>query len=113
MQAANRSATRRRFSTARSASPPPSDDNSPPSNGATTALPATGDRPGSGSIGSFMAGAAPRAWRRFASANQTSTGSTACATPASPQEFFGIASGARGTRQDEEVILALPGPGAL
>src|SRR3954467_8847252 len=54
MQRANRSATRRRFSTSRSASTPPSDDNSPPSNLATTDLPATGDRPGSGSVGSFM-----------------------------------------------------------
>ena len=34
----------------------PSDDNRPPSNLATTVLLETGDRPGSGSIGSFMAG---------------------------------------------------------
>src|SRR4051794_21179573 len=60
MQAANRSATRRRFSTSRSASTPPVDDNSPPSNLATTDLPDTGDRPSSGSIGSFMAGVASR-----------------------------------------------------
>src|SRR5215210_8078618 len=88
MQAANRSATRRRFSTSRSASTPPSDDNSPPSNLATTALPDTGDRPGSGSIGSFMAGVASRKWRRLASAPKSYASSAACATPANPHEFF-------------------------
>jgi hypothetical protein len=37
---------------------PPSDDSRPPSNLTTTFLPATGDRPDSGGIGSFMAGVA-------------------------------------------------------
>jgi hypothetical protein len=56
MQAASRSATRRRCSTSRNTRPPPSDESKPPSNWATTALPETGDRPGGGSIGSVMAG---------------------------------------------------------
>ena len=51
MQAASRSATRRRCSTSRNAKTPPSDDNSPPSNLATTDLPETDDRPGNGSVG--------------------------------------------------------------
>jgi hypothetical protein len=42
---------------------PPSDDSRPPSNLATIVLPETGDRPGSGSIGSFMAGVAFLKWR--------------------------------------------------
>ena len=71
MQAANRSATRRRFSTSRSASTPPLDDNSPPSNLATTDLPDTGDRPGSGCIGSFMAGVASRKRRGLSSTNKS------------------------------------------
>jgi hypothetical protein len=49
-------ATRRRCSTSRKTTTPPSDDSSPPSNLATIVLPKTGDRPGSGSIGSAMAG---------------------------------------------------------
>ncbi len=55
MQSASRSATRR--SCSRNARTPPSDDKSPPSVLTTTDLP-TGDsdRPGSGSIGSFLAG---------------------------------------------------------
>src|SRR4051794_41193501 len=84
MQAANRSATRRRFSTSRSASTPPSDDNSPPSNLATTALPAMGDRPGSGSIGSFMAGVGPRETGGVTFTNKTLTRSAACAPPPPP-----------------------------
>src|SRR5260370_28932306 len=56
MQAASRSATRRRCSTSRNARIPPSDDSRPPSNLTTTGLPLTDDKPGSGSIESFMAG---------------------------------------------------------
>jgi hypothetical protein len=52
------SATRRRWSTSRNARTPPSDDNKPPSNLTSTRLPETGDNPGNGDIGSFMAGAA-------------------------------------------------------
>src|SRR4051812_49542026 len=88
MQAANRSATRRRFSTSRSASTPPSDDNSPPSNWATTALPDTGDRPGSGSIGSFMAGGGSRGRGGLALANKYLTTSAAFATPPPPPQIF-------------------------
>ena len=67
MQAARRSATRRRCSTSRNARMPPSDDNSPPSNLTTTGLPPAGDRPDSGSIGSFMAGVAQLKSRESAS----------------------------------------------
>ena len=66
MQAARRSATRSRFSTSRSARTPPFDDNIPPSNRATTDLPETGDRPGSGSVGSFMADVARLKSRKLA-----------------------------------------------
>ena len=58
MQAAIRSATRRRPSISRKVKIPPSEESRPPSNLTTTFLPATGDRPASGSIGSFMAGVA-------------------------------------------------------
>ena len=60
---AMRSATRRRCSTSRKTKIPPSDDSRPPSNLATIVLPETGDRPGSGSIGSFMAGVVFLKWR--------------------------------------------------
>src|SRR4051812_30641460 len=90
MQAANRSATRRRFSTSRSASTPPSDDNSPPSNLATTALPAMGDRPGSGSIGSFMAGVASRKRRGLTSTTKSKPDQQLAPRPPAPHEFFGI-----------------------
>ena len=63
MQAAMRSATRRRCSTSRNIRTPPSDDNRPASNLATIVLPPTGDRPGSGSIGLIMAGVASLKWR--------------------------------------------------
>jgi len=52
------SATPSRLSTSRNASTPPFDDSNPPSNLTSTRLPPTGDRPGSGSVASFMAGAA-------------------------------------------------------
>jgi len=58
MQAAMRSATRRRPSISRKVKIPPSDDRRPPSNLTTTFLPETGERPGSGSIGSLIAGVA-------------------------------------------------------
>src|SRR3954447_20653352 len=90
MQTANRSATRRRFSTSRSASTPPSDDNSPPSNLATTVLPATDDRPGSGSIGSFMAGGASWEWRGLASATNPKPAQQLVPCPPGPHEFFGL-----------------------
>src|SRR4051794_12610076 len=90
MQAANRSATRRRFSTSRSASTPPLDDNSPPSNLATTDLPDTGDRPGSGSIGSFMAGGASWKWRGLASAPKPKPAQQLVPCPPGPHEFFGL-----------------------
>src|SRR4051794_41839925 len=92
MQAANRSATRKRFPTSRSASTPPSDDNSPPSNLATTALPDTGDRLGSGSVGSFMAGGGPRERGPVASAPQTQTRPPACPPPPPPPQFFLLAA---------------------
>src|SRR4051794_41324573 len=88
MQAANRSATRRRFSTSRSASTPPLDDNSPPSNLATTVLPDTGDSPGSGSVGSFMAGVGPPEMGGFGVAPQNPTRSAAFATPPRPPRNF-------------------------
>src|SRR3954464_5677282 len=53
------------------------EDNSPPSNLATTALPDTGDRPGSGSIGSFMAGRGPRKRRARGATKQNLTRSGA------------------------------------
>ncbi len=49
---------------------PPSDDSRPPSNLATTVLPETGDRPGSGSIGSLMAGVALPEMARIGFDNQ-------------------------------------------
>lgn len=58
MQAAKRSATPRRCSTSRNSKIPPSDDNGPPSNRTSNRLPQAGDRPGSGRIGSSMAGVA-------------------------------------------------------
>src|SRR5271165_627753 len=67
MQAASRSATPRRWSTSRNARTPPSDDNKPPSNLTSTRLPETGDNPGNGNIGSFMAGAASLKSRESAS----------------------------------------------
>ena len=42
---------------------PPFDDSMPPSKRAITDLPRTGDRPGSGSVGSLMAGVVSRKWR--------------------------------------------------
>lgn len=57
-QAANRAATPRQASISRSASTPASEESSPPSNRATTVLPDTGDRPGSGIIGSAVTGTA-------------------------------------------------------
>src|SRR5271165_6158675 len=60
MQAASRSATRSRCSTSRSANTPPSDYSSPPSNLTATDLPETDDRPGNGSVGSFMGRMAPQ-----------------------------------------------------
>src|SRR4051812_43853386 len=88
MQAANRSATRRRFSTSRSASTPPLDDNSPPSNLATTDLPDTGDRPGSGSIGSFMAGGGSRGRGGVGFTKKNLNGSNTCAPPPPPPPNF-------------------------
>ena len=82
MQAARRSATRRRCSTSRNTRMPPSDDNRPPSNLATTDLPETGDRPGSGSIRSIMAGVVSRKWRGLASTTKSYAKSEACATSA-------------------------------
>ena len=61
---------------------PPSDDNRPPSNLATTVLPETGDRPGSGSIRSIMAGVVSRKWRGLASTPISYAKSAACATSA-------------------------------
>ena len=58
MQAAMRSATRRRCSTSRKTSTPASDDNNPPSNWAMIFLAPTGDKPGNGSIGLVTAGVA-------------------------------------------------------
>src|SRR3954449_13515016 len=91
MQAANRSATRRRFSTSRSASTPPLDDNSPPSNLATTVLPATDDRPGSGSIGSSWR-AGPRGngadWLQQPNPKPAQQ---LVPCPPGPHEFFGLA----------------------
>src|SRR5271157_5278464 len=85
MQAARRSATRRRCSTSRKTRMPPSDDNRPPSNLATTVLPETGDRPGSGSIRSIMAGVVSRKWHGLASAPISYAKSAPCATSANLQ----------------------------
>jgi hypothetical protein len=46
------------FRTPRSTRTPPSEDKNPLSNLTSTRLPQTGDRPGNGNTGSFMAGAA-------------------------------------------------------
>ena len=56
-----------RSSTSRNTRTPPSDDKSPPSNLTTTDLPETDDRPGNGSVGSFMAGMARLKSRKSAS----------------------------------------------
>jgi hypothetical protein len=56
MQAASRSATPSRRSISRRTSTPPSDEREPPSKRATMSFSATGDRPGSGSVESTMAG---------------------------------------------------------
>ena len=61
---------------------PASDDSSPPSNFATTVLPQTGDRPGSGSIESFMAGVASRKWRGLESITKSYAKSMIYATSA-------------------------------
>ena len=45
-------------------------------------LPETGDRPGSGRIGSSMAGVASRKWRGLASTTKSYAKSAACATSA-------------------------------
>src|SRR5208282_3806268 len=82
MQAASRSATRRRCSTSRKTKMPASDDSSPPSNLAITVLPPTGDRPGSGSIESVMAGMASRKWRGLESTTKSYAKSVICATSA-------------------------------
>src|SRR6056297_1832266 len=57
-QAASLPATSSRRSTSRKASSPASEDSEPPSKRAVTALPFTGDRPGSGGVVSCMAGLA-------------------------------------------------------
>src|SRR4051812_49484412 len=93
MQAANRSATRRRFSTSRSASTPPLDDNSPPSNLATTDLPDTGDRPGSGSIGSFMAGGGSREKGGMDFLTKIGTITRKSVTPPDPPQIFLVNQG--------------------
>ena len=76
MQAASRSATRSRCSTSRNARTPPSDDSRPPSNLTTTGLPEADDRPGSGSIESFMADAARLKSRKSASTTKLYAKST-------------------------------------
>ena len=76
MQAASRSATRSRCSTSRNARTPPSDDSRPPSNLTTTGLPEADDRPGSGSIESFMADAARLKSRESASTTKLYAKST-------------------------------------
>ena len=70
MQAASQLATRSRCSTSRNARTPPSDDSRPPSNLTTTGLPEADDRPGSGSVGSFMANAARLKSRKSASTTE-------------------------------------------
>src|SRR6266511_3892784 len=60
MQAARRSAIPSWRSISRTTSRPPSEDRRPPSNRATTSFPAIGDRPGSGRVGSTMAGGRSR-----------------------------------------------------
>ena len=70
MQPASRSATPRRCSISRSTSTPASDDKHPPSKRATTDLPQTGDRPGSGSIRSSMADGLPSKIARIDFSNQ-------------------------------------------
>ena len=82
MQAARRSATRRRCSISRKTRMPPSDDNRPPSNLATTDLSATGDSPGSGGIRSIMAGVVSRKRHGLASTTKSYAKSAACATSA-------------------------------
>src|SRR5215207_7508559 len=90
MQAASRSATRRRFSSSRSANTPPSDDNSPPSNLATTALPATGDSPGSGSVGSVMAGWPRRNGADWRQHPNPKPAQQLVPRPPTRDEFFGL-----------------------
>ena len=58
MHAASVAATRWRFSTSAKAIRQLSDDRLPPSNRATIALPLSGDKPSSGSVGLLMAGVA-------------------------------------------------------
>jgi len=67
MQAASRLARRSRCSTSRNAKTPPSEESKPPSNLTSTCLPETGDNPGNGNIGSFMAGVASLKSRESAS----------------------------------------------
>ncbi len=89
MQAARRSATRRRYSTSRNTRMPPSDDNRPPSNLTTMVLPETGDRPGSGSIRLFMAGVVSRKWRGLALAPISYAKSAVCAISANLRCIMG------------------------
>ena len=77
MQAASRSATRSRCSTSRNARTPPSDeDDAAAVNLTTTGLPEADDRPGSGSIGSFMANTARLKSRTSASTTKFYANST-------------------------------------
>src|ERR1039457_4144802 len=90
MQAASRSATQRRRSTSRNARTPPSDDNKPPSNLTPTRLPETGDNPGNGNIGSFMAGAVSLKSHESAYTTKFYTKSAIYATPANPQRIIQV-----------------------
>ena len=85
MHAASRSATRSRPSISRNANTPPSDDSSPASNLTTTGLPEMEDRPGSGSIGSTMAGVARLKLRESASTTRFYAKSAVYAAPANPR----------------------------
>src|SRR5271169_6733634 len=92
MQAAMRSATRRRPSISRKVKIPPSDDRRPPSNLAITFLPETDDRPGNGNIGSFMAGVAFTESRVVLIRHQNHTRNQRFKLhPPAPAELFGLA----------------------
>src|SRR5215204_702692 len=109
MQAANRSAIRSRFSTSRSASTPPSDDNSPPSNLATTALPATGDSPGSGSVWSVMAGWPRRNGADWRQHPNPKPAQQLVPRPPTRDEFCGLESGelvVESSPDNSEIIVA-------
>src|SRR5213595_784173 len=80
-------------STSRSIKTPPSDDNKLPSNFATTDLPETDDRPGSGSIELIMADVVSQKRLGSASTAESYAKSPACATSANPRCIIRAKSG--------------------